>query len=112
MVYDGPEVINESDPFSLSCYTSHFPVFKWRRNGGNIDFANSDSISSTEGRNETSGYSNLMIKSVISEHGGNYKCTSEIDDYGHNLTIIFGKNCASTLLRSKIVGFCCSFSNF
>lgn len=86
--YNGPESVHETNQFTITCNSSLFANIKWRKSGPITDLESKDFFLTDGGR-----FSNITIKYALPSHSGNYKCSYEFDDYGHNLTVIVGKDC-------------------
>lgn len=86
--YDGPSNILETHQFSLSCNCSQFTYIKWRKSDPILYFESENSTLLVDGRK----FSNITILSALPLHTGNYKCSYEPDDYGHNITVVVGKD--------------------
>lgn len=86
--YDGPSSILEAQQFSLSCNCSQFAFIKWRKDDPILFFESESSTLLLDGRK----FSNITIISALPIHSGNYKCSYEPDDYGHNITVLVGKD--------------------
>ncbi|XKL64587.1 hypothetical protein PGB90_004673 [Kerria lacca] len=81
--YNGPESVHETNQFTITCNSSLFANIKWRKSGPITDLESKDFFLTDGGR-----FSNITIKYALPSHSGNYKCSYEFDDYGHNLTVI------------------------
>lgn len=83
VVYIGPDSVEENKNFSITCNVTRFSYIKWRLNG------TKDDVGSVETYNNTDWFvSTLTVQSARAMHTGRYKCSSEMDDCGHSLTVV------------------------